>query len=78
MTLRSLDAHNAEKQAQYTDSEHLRDVGIPLGIQCPADNCTGELRQPPPFEEFTFDEEGLPPYMLTMCVDCAYTGQAYV
>ena len=45
MTLRSLDDHNAEKQqAQYTDSEHLRDVGIPLGIQCPADNCTGELR----------------------------------
>ena len=39
MTLRSLTDHNAEKQAQYTDSEHLRDVGIPLGIECPADNC---------------------------------------
>ena len=41
MTLRTLDAHNADKQAQYTDAEHLRAVGIPLGIECPADNCTG-------------------------------------
>ena len=46
MTLRTLDAHNADnadKQAQYTDAEHLRAVGIPLGIECPADNCTCEL-----------------------------------
>ena len=35
MTLRSLDDHNAEKQTQYTDSEHLRDVGIPLGDSMP-------------------------------------------
>ena len=35
-----------------------------------ADNCIGELRQPPPFEEFgPSNEEGLPPYMLTICAN---------
>ena len=80
MTLRSLDDHNADRQAAHTASEPLRTVGIPMGISCPSENCEGELVYPPPFDQLPAEEEGQPARIPVECPedDCVYTGFAFV
>ena len=77
MTLRSLEEHNAVRHADYDVEQAHLVLGKPIGVACPADNCTGELHCPPPFAEFEPAEEGQPPRVATVCSECEYEGYAY-
>ena len=74
MALRSLVDHNAARHRAHTAESRRKRTGI----ECPRENCSGELFCPPPFSEFPSEEIDTPPLIETFCPKCNYTGRAYV